>query len=147
MPIQPKITRARFVLGPFSAEQMQTIGSAVLDSIAARIRAGLNVNDSPAKRLSFDKKGAYGRRKVRKGLQAVRDWTWTGNTMRALAVKSVSENRVVIGFSDPKSDMIAHVNNRREKQFGVSPKDRGVLTRVVLAVLRQVNAIRVRKAA
>jgi hypothetical protein len=67
--------------------------------------------------------------------------------MRSLAVKSASENRVVIGFSDPQADLIAHVNNLREKQFGVSPKDRSVLTKVVLALLRQVNAIRVKKAA
>ena len=96
------------------------------DSIAARIGKGLNVNDAPAKPL---KPGRNGRRgypdyKAARGLQPFRDWFWTGRTMRSLKVKSASENRAVIGFVDPNADRMAHVNNLREKQFGISPKDR-----------------------
>jgi len=67
--------------------------------------------------------------------------------MRSLKVKSASENRVVIGFVDPNADRIAHVNNLREKAFGVSPKDREALNAVVLVLLRQARAIRVARAA
>jgi hypothetical protein len=67
--------------------------------------------------------------------------------MRSLKVKSASENRVVIGFVDPNADRIAHVNNLREKQFGISPKDRVAMNRAVLAVLRQARAVRVQRAA
>ena len=34
MPFQTKITRARLVLGPFTAEDMQTIGGVLVDSIS-----------------------------------------------------------------------------------------------------------------
>src|SRR5271157_4552587 len=149
MPFQTKITRARFVLGPFTAEDMQTIGSVLVDSISARIRKAVNVNDAAAKAL---KPGRNGRRgypdyKAARGLQPFRDWFWTGRTMRSLKVKSASENRVVIGFVDPNAARIAHRNNLREKQFGVSPKDRLALRAIVLWVLRRSRVITVRRAA
>jgi hypothetical protein len=149
MPFQTKITRARFVLGPFTAEDMQTIGGVLVDSISTRIRKAFDVNDAPAKPL---KPGRNGRRgypdyKAARGLQPFRDWFWTGRTMRSLKVKSAGENRVVIGFVDPNADRIAHVNNLRERQFGVSPRDRITLNSVVLAVLKQARVVRVAKAA
>ena len=149
MPFQTKITRARWVLGPFTSEDMQTIGNVVLDSISSRIRKGLNVNDAETKPLKPGRNGhrGYPDYKVARGLQPFRDWVWTGRTMRSLKVKSASENRVVIGFVDPNAGRIAHVNNLREKQFGVSPKDRVAMNRVVLAVLRQARVIQVRRAA
>ena len=149
MPFQAKITRVRWVLGPFTAEDMQTIGNVVRDSIAARIGKGLNVEDAPARPL---KPGRNGRRgypdyKAARGLQPFRDWFWTGRTMRSLKVKAVSENRVTIGFVDPNADRIAHVNNLREKQFGVSPKDRMALRAIVGALLNRARVIQFRRAA
>ncbi len=149
MPFRAKISRARFVLGPFSSEDMLSIANTLRDSIAARIKKGLNVNDAPAKAL---KPGRNGRRgypdyKKARGLQPIRDWFWTGRTMRSLKVKSASENRAVIGFVDPNADRVAHVNNLREKQFGVSPTDRQALNAAVLAVLGQARPVRVRRAA
>jgi hypothetical protein len=149
MAFTAKITRARFVLGPFTSEDMLAIGNVLRDSIAARIGNGLNVNDAPAKAL---KPGRNGRRgypdyKKARGLQPIRDWFWTGRTMRSLKVKSASENRAVIGFVDPNADRIAHVNNLREKQFGVSPNDRQALSRAVLALLRQARVVRLTRAA
>jgi poly-gamma-glutamate capsule biosynthesis protein CapA/YwtB (metallophosphatase superfamily) len=64
-----------------------------------------------------------------------------------LSVKSANENRVVIGFSDPETDGIAHVNNLRERAFGVSPEDRKALTEIVLATLRTKRIVAFRKAA
>jgi hypothetical protein len=85
--------------------------------------------------------------KAARGLQPFRDWFWTGRTMRSLKVKSASENRAVIGFVDPNADRIAHVNNIRQKQFGVSPEDRGALKAIVLATLKRARIIRVARAA
>jgi hypothetical protein len=128
---------------------MLTIGNVVRDSIAERIGKGLNVEDAPAKPL---KPGRNGRRgypdyKVARGLQPFRDWFWTGRTMRSLKVKAASENRATIGFVDPNADRIAHANNLREKQFGVSPKDRMALRAIVLAVLKRARVIQFRRAA
>jgi hypothetical protein len=149
MPFQPKITRARWVLGPFTAEDMQTIGNVLVDSISARIRKAVNVNDAAARPLKPGRNGhrGYPEYKAARGLQPFRDWFWTGRTMRSLKVKSASENRVVIGFVDPNADRIAHVNNLRERQFGVSPRDRLALNAIVLAVLKQERVVRVAKAA
>jgi hypothetical protein len=149
MPFQTKITRARFVLGPFTSEDMETIGGVLVDSISTRIRKAFNVNDAPARPL---KPGRHARRgypdyKIARGLMPIRDWVWTGRTMRSLKVKSANENQAVIGFVDPTADRVAYVNNLREKQFGVSPKDRSALNAAVLAVLRQARAVRVKRAA
>jgi hypothetical protein len=149
MPFQAKITRARFVLGPFSAEQMQTIGNVMRDTIAERIQSGINCNDGQAKPLKPGRNGkrGYPDYKIARGIPGIRNWIWTGRTMRSLKVKAVSENRVTIGFVDPQADAIAHYNNRREKQFGVSPKDRMALGKIVMAVLRQARIVRVKRAA
>ena len=149
MSFQTKITRARWVLGPFTAEDMQTIGNVVLDSISSRIRKGLNVNDAETKPLKPGRNGhrGYPDYKMARGLQPFRDWVWTGRTMRSLKVKSANENQAVIGFVDPNADRVAHINNLREKQFGVSPKDRSALNAAVLAVLRQARVVRARRAA
>jgi hypothetical protein len=149
MAFETKIRRARFVVGPFSPEQMRTIGQVTADSVVARIRRGENVQDQPAKPL---KPGRNGRRgypdyKLARGLQAIRDWFWRGKTMRSLKVKSANENRVIIGFIDPEADRIAHFNNLREKQFGLSPKDEAVLKAVVHATAKQARVVRTARVA
>ena len=149
MPFQTKITRARWVLGPFTSEDMETIANVLLDSISRRILNGFNANDAPSKALKPGKNGkrGYPEYKAAHGLQPIRDWFLTGRTMRSLKVKSASENRVVIGFSNSNADRVAHMNNLREKAFGVSPKDRLALNAVVRAVLKTSRVIRVAKAA
>jgi hypothetical protein len=128
---------------------MVSIGNVVRDSIAQRIGKGLNANDEPAKPLKPGRNGhrGYPDYKIAHGLQPLRDWFWTGRTMRSLKVKSANENRAVIGFVDPKADLVAHVNNLREKAFGISPNDRNAMTSAVLGTLRHSRVIRVARAA
>jgi hypothetical protein len=143
MAFAPKISRARFVLGPFSSEQMTTIGLFMADRIRRRIQSGVNISDNPSKELTQ----GYMRAKQRRGLQPVRDWTWRGRTLRSLNVLRANENSVTIGFTDPQADKIAAVNNRREKAFGVSPEDRKALREIVLATLRAKPIVSFRKVA
>ncbi|HXP88836.1 MAG TPA: hypothetical protein VN841_29210 [Bryobacteraceae bacterium] len=149
MAFQTKIQKARFVLGPFSADQMQRIGQAVLDSIAARIARGENADDEAARPLKPGRRGhrGYPDYKSARGLQPIRDWKWSGRTMRSMKVLTASENRVVIGFVDARADAIAHINNLREQQFGVSPKDRNALNAAVLAELRRQPVVKFQRAA
>lgn len=149
MPFQAKITRARWVLGPFTSEDMLTIGNVVADSIKDRLHKGLNINDQPAKPLKPGRNGkrGYPDYKAARGLQPFRDWFWTGRTLRSLKVKQASENRCIIGFIDPNADLIAHVNNIRERAFGISPKDRQAMVAVIRAILRTSRVIHVRRAA
>jgi hypothetical protein len=149
MPFQAKITRARWVLGPFTSEDMLEIGNVVVDSIKARLHNGLNVRDEEAKPLKPGRNGkrGYPDYKLARGLQPLRDWFWTGRTIRSLKVKQVSENRCVIGFINPNADAVAHINNIRERAFGISPKDRQAMIAVISAILRTSRVIQVRKAA
>jgi hypothetical protein len=143
MAYQPKITKARFVLGPFSTEDMTVIGAFMCDRIRRRIESGLNADDAPAKAL----KPSYEKAKGRRGLSPLRDWTWRGRTLRSLAVKSASENQVTIGFTDPQSDLIAHINNLRERAFGVSEQDRKALGEIVLGTLQRTRIVALRRVA
>jgi len=138
-----KITKARLVVGPFSAEQMQTIGQVMVDTIIARIKSGKNVDDAPSKAL----RPGYAKYKVKRGRAPIRDWYKRGLTLGSLKVKSANENSVVIGFVNPQADMIAHINNGRERAFGVSPSDRRALNAAVLATFKQHRVIQFKKVA
>src|ERR1039458_454448 len=140
---QTKVSHARYVVGPFSSDQMNTLAGILRDSMRNRIQRGLNVNDQPAKPL----KPAYAKTKQIKGKNAVRDWTMSGNTLRAMAVLSANENRAVIGFNNPVASRVARFNNLRERAFGVSPLDRQVLVAAVHATVRQARVVTVRKVA
>jgi hypothetical protein len=127
-----KITHVQFTLSPFTSEQMAQIGSIMVDTITDRIRRAYTVEDQPAKPI-VDR---YAKRKIRYGRNPIRDWSWSGQTLGSFKVKRASENQVTIGFVNPTADLKAHVNNLREKQFGVSPKDEEALHAAVGASLR-----------
>jgi hypothetical protein len=138
---QTVIKSARFVFSPYTATEMQAFGQVLADSIRARIQSGQNIYDQAAAPL---KPGQSGRRgypdyKSARGLKPIRNWTWSGHTLRCLKVLTANENRAAIGFLDEAlsgrrqtASQIAAFNNRREAQWGVSPHDR----RVVLAAFQ-----------
>jgi hypothetical protein len=140
---QTKVSHARFVVGPFSSDQMNTLAGILRDSMRGRIQSGLNVNDQPSKPL----KPKYAKQKQTRGKPPIRDWTMTGNTLRAMAVISANENRAVIAFNNPVAAQIARLNNLRERAFGVSPRDRQVLVAAVNATARQAKFVTVKKVA
>jgi hypothetical protein len=96
---QTVIKSARFVYSPYTATEMQGFGHVLADSIRARIQSGQNIYDQAAAPL---KPGSSGRRgypdyKAARGLRPVRDWTWSGHTLRCLKVLTANENRAAIG--------------------------------------------------
>lgn len=109
---------------------------------SGRIQSGQNIYDQAAAPL---KPGQSGRRgypdyKSARGLQPIRDWTWSGHTLRCLKVLTANENRAAIGFLDEAfpgrrltASQIAAFNNGREMQWGVSPRDREVVLTAFLA--------------
>jgi hypothetical protein len=149
MAFQPKITKARIVYSPFSSAEMVSIGTDLAASIKSRIKRGENAQDTPMKPL----KGAkgkyvpYARQKLQKGLAPIRDWTYSGNTLRALKVVGANENSVKIGFSNPVQDRIAHSNNLREKAFGVSPTDRLAINKGIKKVLAEHPILQIKRVA
>ena len=139
---QTVIRRARFVYSPYTADEMQGFAQLLADTIRTRIQAGQNIYDQAAAPLKPGKPGrpGYPDYKARRGLQPIRDWTWSGHTLRCLKVLTANENRAVIGFLDEvmpgrsvTASQIAFYNNQRERQWGVSPRDRDVLTKIMLS--------------
>jgi hypothetical protein len=138
---QTIVRRARFVYSPYAAIEMQGFAQVLADAIRARIQSGQNIYDQPAAPL---KPGQPGRRgypdyKSARGLQPIRDWTWSGHTLRCLKVLRANENRAEIGFLDEAApwrkqtaSQIAFWNNQRERQWGVSPRDRQALIAAIL---------------
>jgi hypothetical protein len=132
---QTVVRHARFVYSPYTSDEMLGFGQLLADTIRARIESGQNIYDQAAAPL---KPGRSGRRgypdyKAARGLQPIRDWTWTGHTLRCLKVLNTNENRAVIGFLDEAmpgrsqtASQIAFWNNQRERQWGVSPRDQAL---------------------
>lgn len=116
---------------------MSNIGSTALDSIIDRIRNGLDTSDGPAPPLSAN----YAKRKIGRNRSPIRDWNWRGATLRSAKVKVASEDSVTLGFTTAESNMIATINNRRAKQWGVSPRDQEAIFASVRAQLTQRRSI------
>jgi hypothetical protein len=145
---QTVLKHARFVYSPYAATEMQGFAQVLADSIRARIQSGQNIYDQAAAPL---KPGLPGRRgypdyKAMRGLNPIRDWTWSGHTLRCLKVLTANENRAVIGFLDEAmsgrrqtASQIAFYNNQRERQWGVSPRDRQAVLAAILAGRRVVS--------
>ena len=104
MPFEAKITRARWVLGPFTSEDMQAIGNVLVDNISARSLKAVNVTSCGESAQARTGGAVIPITSWRAASMPFRDWIWTGRTMRSLKVKSASENRCVIGFVDPNAD-------------------------------------------
>src|SRR5579862_4108709 len=123
---QTVIHRARFVYSPYTATEMQGFAQVLADAIRARIQSGQNIYDQATAPL---KPGLPGRRgypdfKAARGLHPIRDWTWSGHTLRCLKALTVNENRAVLGFLDEvmpgrsqTASQIAFYNNQREHQW------------------------------
>ena len=138
---QTILRRARFVYSPYTAGEMQGFAQVLADMIRARIQSGQNIYDQPAAPLKPGKAGrrGYPDYKSARGLQPIRDWTWSGHTLRCLKVLTANENRAVIGFLDEAmpgrkqtASQIAFYNNQRERQWGVSPRDHDALMTIML---------------
>jgi hypothetical protein len=114
---------SRFAVSKFGEKAMLNIGTALRDSIRSRISSGLTVADVPASALSR----GYMRVKLRAGKAPIRDWRFSGITLGAMTVMDVSSDRAVIWFNNPVAIQRAAVQNARQLQFGISPRDSAAL--------------------
>lgn len=123
--------RARFKVNGYTPERMAIAGEFVAESIARRIEEGKDVYDNPAPPLSDGKKGrGYASYKARKKPPAIRNWKFTGRTLQALSVLRAGWNRVTIGFNTSRANRIAFFNNKKWRQFGVSPRNQQTIREV-----------------
>jgi hypothetical protein len=141
---KPTVKRkVRFEVRGYSADYMLTVGQTVRDDIEQRILAGLDVSDGPVPPLKNGSRGSgYASQKARKAPPALRNWRFTGRTLRSMKVLSAAPNQAKIGFTDPEANRRAFFNNRRYRQFGVSGANR----RTLIAALHRYKTITVKAA-
>jgi hypothetical protein len=159
MPIpffKAKLTYRKYVYTGFTPEQVAGGAQVGLDSVKARIQNGMNVYDLPARPLKPGRngRGGYPEMKLRHGNRAIRDWTYTGHTLRCLKVTQANQIRAVIEFlneSLPKrkqtAAQIAYYNNQRERQFGVSPRDNQAVNNYFQELIRNLQPLQTTRAA
>jgi hypothetical protein len=136
---EPVIRKARFHVPGYTPQQMNEMAEDfILESIRPRIRQALDVNDKPVPPLA---KNYAKRKQKRRGLNPVRDWTLSGNTLKTLSVLVAGHNTATIGFVGPIANRRAYINNARYRQFGVSPSDSEKLTRIRAEMERPVRAL------
>jgi len=132
---QPVVRHARFVYSPYTSDEMLGFGELLADTIRQRIQSGMNIYDQAAAALKPGRDGhkGYPDMKTARGLQPIRDWTWTGHTLRCLKVLVVNENRATVGFLDESlpgrmqtASEIAFYGNQIERMWGVSERDRAI---------------------
>jgi hypothetical protein len=147
---QTVIKSARFVYSPYTATEMQGFAQVLADSIRARIQSGQNIYDQAAAPLKpgLPSRRGYPDYKAARGLQPIRDWTWSGHTLRCLKVLTANENRAAIGFLDEAlpgrrqtASQIAAFNNLFKRFLGtpVRPPQERALVRACAKRLRRLE--------
>ena len=124
---QPVIKRARFDAPGFSPQDMLQFGNVLLRSIQDRLDRGQTIYDAAAPPL----REHYLRRKERVAGTNIRDLRLTGRTRRGMKVLEAGHNYALIGFSDPEAANRVRWNQRRSRQWGVSPTNERDLAQAV----------------
>lgn len=103
----------------FTGEQMQAIGEHAIQVIEERVATGTDVFDKPAKPLQ----PKYAKRKIAKGLPAVRDIRFTGNTLGSVQVIESDASHVKVGIRGATPFRKALFNQNIDPWFGLSQTD------------------------
>lgn len=150
---QTKITKARFVVSPFTGRQMVDVGRSLIDSNFERWDSGIDALDGRAPGLTakYARFKSFARRK-----RAIRDLDLTGRLRASIQVLSANENKVTVGPTDGmyansfkrgqlSFSAVLTLNQRRWRMWGVSPADKAKLLKM-LAGQRPLRAEIVRAA-
>jgi hypothetical protein len=132
MPIQffkAKITRARHTLSNLSSADMLEISNEFVLKMKQRILAAQTIDDTDAKPLTEK----YKKNKIRKTPFPYRNLYYSGDMLRAMRTLRVDQNKAEIFFSyGPMAQRMAY-NQRKSRQWGVSPSDAKRLSQLVNA--------------
>jgi hypothetical protein len=119
----------------FRQHQMFKIGNVGVATVKNRVTAALGPGDAPAKPLTK----RYAIRKTKLGLGNRRNLTFTGNMLRNLAVRTVSENRAKAGLSTRKDRIKAWANQKIEPWLVFSPKTKAAVVEAARRVFDEVK--------
>ncbi len=114
--------------------QMFKIGNVGVATVKNRVGAALGPEDSAAKPLSK----AYAITKTRLGRGNRRNLTFTGDLLRNLQVRTVSENTARAGLSTRKDRIKAWVNQKTEPWLVFSPKNRAAVVEATRRVMNEI---------
>lgn len=114
--------------------QMFKIGNVGLASVKNRLAAAQGPNDGAAKPLSR----YYAIRKTKMGRANRRDLMLTGDMLRNIMVRTVSENKAKASNSTRKERVKAWITNKIEPWAVFSPKNRLVVQQTAQQVLNEI---------
>ena len=117
----------------FSQNQMFKIGSVGVAAVKNRLAAAQGPDDSPAKPLS--KRYAIKKTKLGKGNR--RNLTFSGDMIRNLMVRTVSEKAAKAGLTTRKDRLKAWANQKREQWLVFSPKNRAAVAEAARRVFHE----------
>ena len=109
----------------FRQHQMFKIGTVGVAAVKNRVTAALGPDDGPAKPLTK----RYAIRKTKLGLGNRRNLTFTGNMLRNLSLRTVSENAAKADVTSRKERIKAWANQNIEPWLVFSPKNKAPLLR------------------
>ena len=119
----------------FRQSQMFKIGNVGVGVVKNRLSAALGPEDSQAKPLSK----RYAIRKTKLGLGNRRNLSFTGDMLRNLAVRTVSENRAKAALSTRKDRIKAWANQKIQEWLVFSPKNKAAVVEATRRVFEEMK--------
>jgi len=117
----------------FRQHQMVKIGTVGVAAVKNRLTAALGPDDGPAKPLTK----RYAIRKTRLRLGNRRNLTFTGNMLRNLSLRTVSENAAKANVTSRKERIKAWANQKIQSWLVFSPKNRAAVTEAARRVFQE----------
>jgi hypothetical protein len=117
----------------FRQHQMFKIGTVGLAAVKNRVQAVLGPEDQPAKPLTK----RYAIRKTKLGRGNRRNLTFTGNMLRNLSLRTVSEKAAKAGLTSRKERIKAWANQKIEQWLVFSPKNRTAVVEAARRVMQE----------
>ena len=117
----------------FRQHQMFKIGTVGLAAVKNRVQAVLGPEDQPAKPLTK----RYAIRKTKLGKGNRRNLTFTGDMLRNLSLRTVSEKTAKAGLTSRKERIKAWANQRIEQWLVFSPKNRTAVVEAARRVMQE----------
>jgi hypothetical protein len=117
----------------FRQNQMFKIGTVGVAAVKNRVGAALGPNDTAAKPLTK----RYAIRKTKLGKGNRRNLTFTGDMLRNLQVRTVSEGKARAGLSTRKDRIKAWANQKIEQWLVFSPGNKAVVIEAARRVFQE----------
>jgi hypothetical protein len=117
----------------FRQNQMFKIGTVGLAAVKNRVQAAMGPADEPAKPLTK----RYAIRKTKLGKGNRRNLTFTGDMLRNLSLRTVSEKAAKAGLTSRKERIKAWANQKIQPWLVFSPKNRAAVVEAARRVMQE----------